>query len=97
MLQIFRIGNLSASFDLFNLTGVITTTNGSSLVRVGNTTVVCGIKAEVSVPKQSSAKEGYLVPNVELSPMCSPKFKPGPPGEQAQVLSENLDRLLKRY
>ncbi|RHZ89885.1 hypothetical protein Glove_9g92 [Diversispora epigaea] len=75
--------------------GCISTTNGSSLVRIGNTTVVCGIKAEVSVPKQTSTKEGYLVPNVELSPMCSPKFKPGPPSEHAQVLSENINRLLK--
>ncbi|CAG8443540.1 4119_t:CDS:2 [Diversispora eburnea] len=69
--------------------GCISTTNGSSLVRVGNTTVVCGIKAEVSIPRQTSIKEGYLVPNVELSPMCSPKFKPGPPSEHAQVLNLN--------
>ncbi|EEC03115.1 exosomal 3'-5' exoribonuclease complex, subunit Rrp43, putative, partial [Ixodes scapularis] len=27
------------------------------------------------------------VPNVDLPPLCSPMFKPGPPGPQAQVLS----------
>ncbi|GFN79428.1 exosome complex component rrp43 [Plakobranchus ocellatus] len=35
------------------------------------------------------------IPNVELSPLCSPNFRPGPPGEQAQVLSQNMDDLLK--
>ncbi|CAG8621860.1 9519_t:CDS:2 [Acaulospora morrowiae] len=71
--------------------GCITTTDGSSMVRIGNTTVICGIKAEVSVPNPNFPQKGYLVPNVDLAPMCSPKFKPGPPSEQAQVL--NLDTL----
>ena len=39
----------------------------------------------------------FIVPNVDLSPICSPRFKPGPPSEQAQVLSENLNKLLKKY
>ena len=29
----------------------------------------------------------FLVPNVELPPLCSPQFKSGPPTEQAQVAS----------
>ncbi|CAJ0902854.1 707_t:CDS:2, partial [Entrophospora sp. SA101] len=69
--------------------------DGSSMIRIGNTTVVCGIKAEVAEPKFDTPREGYLVPNVELSPVCSPKFKPGPPSEQAQVLCESLYRLVK--
>ena len=28
------------------------------------------------------------VPNVDLPPLCSSRFRPGPPGEQAQVLSQ---------
>ncbi|EXX66291.1 Rrp45p [Rhizophagus irregularis DAOM 197198w] len=64
-------------------------------VNLRNTTVICGIKAEVSEPNVNFPKEGYLVPNVDLSPICSPRFKPGPPSEQAQVLSENLNKLLK--
>ncbi|CAI2171870.1 12491_t:CDS:2 [Funneliformis geosporum] len=75
--------------------GCITTADGSSMVRIGNTTIVCGIKAEVSEPKLNFPKEGYLVPNIDLSPICSPRFKPGPPSEQAQILSENLNKLLK--
>ena len=30
---------------------------------------------------------GYVVPNLDLSPMCHPQFKPGPPSESAQVAS----------
>jgi len=35
-----------------------------------------------------------VVPNVDLPAICSPKFKPGPPGEEAQVLSERLNEVL---
>ncbi|KAH9507922.1 Exosome complex component RRP43 [Bulinus truncatus] len=69
--------------------GCITTAEGSSLVKLGNTSVICGIKAEIADPN-GSEKKGYLVPNVELSPLCSTNFKPGPPCELAQVLSQNM-------
>ncbi|KAF9084147.1 Exosome complex component RRP43 [Mortierella sp. AD031] len=75
--------------------GVITTANGSAMVRIGGTTVVCGVKAEVAEPKLDTPDQGYLVPNVELSPMCSSKFRPGPPSEQAQAVSEAINRVLK--
>ncbi|KAG0338553.1 Exosome complex component RRP43 [Podila humilis] len=75
--------------------GVITTANGSSMVRIGGTTVVCGVKAEVAEPRLDSPDQGYLVPNVDLSPISSSAFRPGPPSEQAQVVSEGIHRVLK--
>ncbi|KAF9434008.1 Exosome complex component RRP43 [Entomortierella beljakovae] len=75
--------------------GVITTANGSAMVRIGGTTVVCGVKAEVAEPKLDTPDQGYLVPNVDLSPICSSAFRPGPPSEQAQVVSESINRILK--
>ncbi|KAF9362127.1 Exosome complex component RRP43 [Mortierella sp. AD094] len=75
--------------------GVITTANGSAMVRIGGTTVVCGVKAEVAEPKLDAPDQGYLVPNVDLSPICSSTFRPGPPSEQAQVVSESINRVLK--
>ncbi|KAG0276013.1 Exosome complex component RRP43 [Linnemannia exigua] len=75
--------------------GVISTANGSAMVRIGGTTVVCGVKAEVAEPRLDAPDQGYLVPNVELSPMCSSKFRPGPPSEQAQAVSEAINRVLK--
>lgn len=94
--------------------GAITTADGSAMVRLGGTTVVCGIKAEVSEPHVDRPDEGYLgidklppappsnclsflpVPNVELSPICSPKFRPGPPSEKAQTASEFLFQLFNK-
>ncbi|KAK9767902.1 hypothetical protein K7432_001882 [Basidiobolus ranarum] len=73
--------------------GAIGTADGSALVRIGETSVLCGIKAEVAEPKISSPNEGFVVPNVELPPLCSSQFKPGPPSEKAQVLSDNINNL----
>ena len=38
---------------------------------------------------------GFVVPNLELSPMCHPQFKPGPPSEAAQVASYFLNEVIQ--
>lgn len=38
----------------------------------------------------------HLVPNVDLPPLCSSRFRPGPPGEQAQVLSQFLADVISK-
>ncbi|XP_046852927.1 exosome complex component RRP43-like isoform X2 [Xenia sp. Carnegie-2017] len=68
--------------------GSIATAEGSCIVKLGNTTVVCGIKAELANPKSDYPKWGFIVPNIDLSALCSPRFRPGPPSEQAQVISQ---------
>uniref|UniRef100_A0A8C4VKK2 Exosome complex component RRP43 n=1 Tax=Gopherus evgoodei TaxID=1825980 RepID=A0A8C4VKK2_9SAUR len=68
--------------------GSITTADGSALVKLGNTTVICGIKAEFAQPPAESTNKGYIVPNVDLPPLCSSRFRPGPPGEEAQAASQ---------
>ncbi|ORZ20425.1 Opa-interacting protein OIP2 [Absidia repens] len=75
---------------------VISTANASAMVRLGGTTVVCGIKAEVCEPNLQNPDQGFLVPNVELSPMCSAKYRPGPPCEQAQTVSEIIHQLFQK-
>jgi exosome complex component RRP43 len=74
--------------------GSISTANGSALVRMGDTTIVCGVKAEIAEPELDRPGEGYLVPNIDLPAICSPKFKSGPPAEEAQVLSDRLNDAL---
>ncbi|XP_076751019.1 exosome complex component RRP43 isoform X2 [Xylocopa sonorina] len=64
----------------------ITHADSSAIFKIGNTTVVCAIKAELATPKAESPECGYIVPNIELPPLCSPKFRPGPPSDQAQDL-----------
>lgn len=68
--------------------------DSSAIFKLGDTTAVCGIKAELAVPRNDTPDHGYIVPNVELSPLCSSKFRPGPPSEQAQVLSKLIDIII---
>ncbi|XP_070554740.1 exosome complex component RRP43-like [Ptychodera flava] len=75
--------------------GSIGTAEGSALVKLGNTTAVCGVKAELAVPTVENPEHGYIVPNVDLPPLCSPRFRPGPPSEQAQVVSQFIDDVIK--
>ena len=96
--------------------GSISTADGSALVRLGDTTIVCGVKAEIAEPELDRPGQGFLgkwyyeytttkhspicsfiVPNLDLPAICSPKFKPGPPTEEAQVLSDRLNEALVVY
>lgn len=81
-------------------------------MRLGKTTVVCGVKAEIAEPELDSSEDGFLgeytlpsrnvqtltpivqVPNLDLPAICHPRFKPGPPTEEAQVLSDRLNEVL---
>lgn len=36
------------------------------------------------------------VPNVDLPPLCSSRFRPGPPGEQAQAASQFIADVIER-
>ncbi|KYN03301.1 Exosome complex exonuclease RRP43 [Cyphomyrmex costatus] len=68
--------------------------DSSAIFKLGDTTAVCGIKAELATPNLNTPDHGYIIPNVELPPLCSSKFRPGPPSEQAQVLSKSIDIIL---
>ncbi|KAJ9585223.1 hypothetical protein L9F63_002986 [Diploptera punctata] len=74
--------------------GSIQTADGSAIVKIGNTTVVCGIKAELATPKTEEPNLGFVVPNVELGPLCSYRFRPGPPSDQAQVATNFIAETL---
>jgi exosome complex component RRP43 len=70
--------------------GSISSADGSALVRMGQTTVLCGVTAQIATPDILAANQGFLVVNVDLPPMCSSKFRPGPPSDEAQVLSSRI-------
>ncbi|TXT13061.1 hypothetical protein VHUM_01462 [Vanrija humicola] len=74
--------------------GSIGTANGSALVRMGETTMVCGVKAEIAEPTGAAPNDGFVVPNIDLPALCSPRFKPGPPPEEAQTFSNWLNDLI---
>lgn len=84
-------------------TGSLSYSNGSAVVRLGDTAVVCGIRGEIllasDIPNASANEDieklGLLVTNIESSTGCSPAHLPGnPPSTQAQSLSWRLHSLL---
>ncbi|XP_025829734.1 exosome complex component RRP43-like [Agrilus planipennis] len=75
--------------------GSISTANGSAIAKIGQTTVVCGIKAELCQPKADKPEEGFIIPSVELPPLCSSKFKPGPPSVEAQIATRLLADIIE--
>jgi len=74
--------------------GSIGTADGSSIVKCGNTMVICGIKAEVAAPRREEPRRGFIVPNVTLPPICSSQIKSGPPSETAQAASQFMAELV---
>ncbi|GAA5955148.1 hypothetical protein JCM21900_001625 [Sporobolomyces salmonicolor] len=74
--------------------GSVSTAPSSALVRLGKTTLVCGVTLEIAPPDLATPNQGFIVPNVDLSPLCSPLFRPGPPPDEAQVLSARLRDVL---
>lgn len=76
-------------------TSVASNAQGSALVRFGTgTLVMAGVQAHISEPHHERPDEGFLVPNVDVSPICSPQFKAGPPSEGAQAITHGLQRFL---
>jgi len=68
----------------------INTADGSALIRLGETMVVCGIKSELAEPTLEDPNKGYFIPNVDLPPLCSSEYLPGPPSDKSQVLSQQV-------
>ncbi|MEM2955996.1 MAG: exosome complex protein Rrp42 [Candidatus Pacearchaeota archaeon] len=65
---------------------------GSAKVKIGETEVVAGVKMSVGEPYTDSPDSGVLVTTVELSPMASEKFEPGPPSIESVELARIVDR-----
>ncbi|XP_013792602.1 exosome complex component RRP43-like [Limulus polyphemus] len=74
--------------------GSIGTAYGSALVRRGKTTIVCGVKGELANSRPENPGDGFLVVNLDLPPLCCPLFKPGPPSEQSQSISQFLNDIV---
>ncbi len=65
---------------------------GSARVRIGETEVIAGVKLGVGTPYPDTPAQGNLMVNAELTPLSSPLFETGPPGDQATELARVIDR-----
>ncbi len=68
---------------------------GSSVVKLGNTMVMVGIKTEIGEPYRDRPNEGVLQVHAEFVPLASPSFEPGPPDENAIEAARVIDRCLR--
>ncbi|KFM67344.1 Exosome complex component RRP43, partial [Stegodyphus mimosarum] len=75
--------------------GSFATASGSALVRLSGTSVLCGVKVELTNPTNNEPNKGFFVPNVTLTSICSNRFTAGPPSEQAQVYTRLIMDLWK--
>jgi exosome complex component RRP43 len=51
----------------------LNTINGSAMVKLGSTLVLCGISTHLSRPKEERPDKGFVICNVELPALCSSK------------------------
>ena len=65
---------------------------GSAIVRVGDTTVVAGVKVLTGEPYPDTPDEGVVMVTAEMPPIASPLFELGPPKEDAIELARVVDR-----
>ncbi|MDI6859758.1 MAG: exosome complex protein Rrp42 [Methanocellales archaeon] len=73
-------------------TRIIDRAEGSAKVKIGNTQVLVGIKIQPGEPFPDTPDQGAIITNVELAPLASPSFEPGPPDESATELARVVDR-----
>jgi len=83
-------------FDEFRpieiIPNIIKKAEGSAQVRFGDTEIIAGVKLNVGTPFADTPNEGILIVNAEFTPLASPDFESGPPGEDAIELARVTDR-----
>jgi exosome complex component RRP42 len=72
--------------------GIINNAEGSAMVKIGNTKIISGVKLSIGTPFPDTPDEGTLAVNAEFTPLASPDFEAGPPGEDATELARVVDR-----
>jgi len=75
--------------------GVIPQADGSALVHIGRTKAIAGVKIDLGQPYPDMPNAGVLAVNVELMPLASPTFEPGPPDERAVEVARIVDRTIR--
>ena len=73
-------------------THVIEKANGSSMVTLGNTQVLAGVKIDKGVPFPDTPNKGLLIVGAEVLPMAAAYLEAGAPDEHAIELAMVADR-----
>ncbi|MHA1984084.1 MAG: exosome complex protein Rrp42 [Candidatus Hodarchaeales archaeon] len=76
-------------------TNMLKKAEGSAKIKLGNSLVYAGVKAEVGTPFSDTPNEGVLIVNIEMSPIASPYFESGPPSKESIELARIVDRTIR--
>jgi exosome complex RNA-binding protein Rrp42 (RNase PH superfamily) len=71
------------------------TDDASCTLVMGTTRILSSVSASLESPYPERPAEGNVRFNVEFSPMASPMFEPGRPGEEAIEVARLVDRALR--
>ena len=74
---------------------VISTADGSALVKTGSTTALAGVKLEVAAPAAEHPDQGQIDIHVEMSPMAGPSQRPGRFAEEAVSCEQRIQSCLE--
>ena len=69
--------------------------DGTCEVSLGSTRVLAVVSASLEPPSGGRGNEGSVTIHVEFSPMASPNFEQGRPGEEASELAVLLERAVR--
>lgn len=75
--------------------GVAGKANGSSLVHLGKTKVMCGVKSTIMTPWSDYPNQGSISVGFETSPMAAPEYRVGPPQPDAIEIARVTDRVIR--
>lgn len=50
---------------------------------------------ELAAPNVEEPENGYLIPNIDLTPLCSPKYRSAASTDDAQVLTCHLNNIIR--
>lgn len=71
------------------------TAEGSAMVKMGDTKVLVGVKADIGEPYSDAPEAGTLITNAELVPLAAKEYEAGPPRADAVELARVVDRGLR--
>ena len=69
--------------------------DGSAMVSIGCTTVIVGVKAQMTTPFNNAPNSGIIITNTELLAIASRNFEYGPPNKFAVEISRVVDRAIR--
>ncbi|MEM2637520.1 MAG: exosome complex protein Rrp42 [Candidatus Korarchaeota archaeon] len=73
-------------------TNVISNANGSAKVRIGETELIAGLKAELVSPFPDMPDQGIISVSLEITALADPSHLTGPPSEKAIEIARIVDR-----